>query len=65
MKMEGLERKLKSAQHARLEAEVEIARLRAELEGRTQLLNMRWERTEVNCGTTISPPCTVRGSQAS
>lgn len=45
--IEMLKRKVKSAKEdARLEAEIEIERLKTELECRTQLLNMRWKRHE-------------------
>ena len=45
--VEMLKRKVKSAKEdARLEAEIEIERLKTELECRTQLLNMRWKRHE-------------------
>jgi myosin heavy subunit len=45
--VEMLKRKVKTAREdARLQAEIEIERLKTELECRTQLLNMRWQRHE-------------------
>ena len=45
--VEMLKRKTKTAREdARLQAEIEIERLKTELECRTQLLNMRWQRHE-------------------